>query len=250
LQRIAPDVIRQEQFMDFLDNRHFRQTLLVRKEIAVNRVLTPDRVVDLWVSGSLEPVGSGVDIHSSAMQEFRARGGVLRTANAVTKAAAAVLADRWPQALAFTDLLAEAQAMLRGNGGRPGAIDARAKAILAADVLQCFGAGLVELHAAPSAFVSRPGDRPRASPLARLQVRSGARVTNLRHETVNLEPDLEHLLPLLDGTRSSEEIERAAMDRARTDTATEGQPRPPLQDVVYEQFAQAYNRLARLALLY
>src|SRR5262249_60395578 len=48
VRRIAPDVIRQEQFLDFLTNRTFRQTLLVHAELTIDRVITAERVKDLW----------------------------------------------------------------------------------------------------------------------------------------------------------------------------------------------------------
>jgi hypothetical protein len=47
-----------------------------------------------------------------------------------------------------------------------------------------------------------PGDRPRASALARHQARSGHLVTNLRHAAVRIEDDLgRRLVTLLDGSR-------------------------------------------------
>ena len=39
LQRIAPDLVRSEQFMDFLRNRQFRQTLLVHADVPLQRAI-------------------------------------------------------------------------------------------------------------------------------------------------------------------------------------------------------------------
>ena len=44
LARIAPDVVHQEQYMDFLRNRTFRQTLLVHDSVALTRNMSPQRV--------------------------------------------------------------------------------------------------------------------------------------------------------------------------------------------------------------
>jgi methyltransferase-like protein len=62
--RIAPDVIRQEQYMDFLRNRTFRQTLLVRDGLSVDRSVTPQRVRALWASGALRPAGAAPDLRA------------------------------------------------------------------------------------------------------------------------------------------------------------------------------------------
>ena len=46
--------------MDFLRNRSFRMTLLVRDEQSVNRTLDADRLTGLFVCASLDPI-SGTD---------------------------------------------------------------------------------------------------------------------------------------------------------------------------------------------
>jgi len=58
------------------------------------------------------------------------------------------------------------------------------------------------LFAAPPALAASPGERPVASPLARIQARAGDAVTTLLHTSVELrDPIGRRLLALLDGTR-------------------------------------------------
>jgi hypothetical protein len=78
---------------------------------------------------------------------------------------------------------------------------------------------VVELHFSASPFVSEAGDRPEASVLVRLQAQRGARVTNLRHESVELKEDERRLAALLDGTRSREQIAAACWPGESTATA-------------------------------
>jgi len=205
--RIAPDVIRQEQYMDFLRNRTFRQTLLVRQGEPVNRSLTPRRLLSLWVSASLAPVDAATDPAGGRTVTFRApNGGLLKTPNGITQEAMAVLARRWPAATSFADLLHEAQAV-------PGPYAPQApddEGTLASDLLQCHAAGLLELHAGASSFATQAGTRPVASALARWQAARGLlRVTTLRHESARIDTDTGRLLPLLDGTRDLDAICRA-----------------------------------------
>jgi len=58
LASVAPDVQSREQYMDFLRARTFRQTLLVHKDVALTRKLSPLRVMALRVASFAKPVGS------------------------------------------------------------------------------------------------------------------------------------------------------------------------------------------------
>ena len=180
LAKISNDVIRQEQFMDFLRNRSFRQTLLVRQGQPVNRTLTPGRVQALWIGASLQadsPAPDLADLSTRREEVFRgAHGGLLKTPNPVTKAAMRVLAQHGPGTLAFDNLLAQALRLLHAAPPAAAATTITApaldaQAVLASDLLQCHLAGLVELHAAPAPYASptdlRPHFLPCASPLVR-----------------------------------------------------------------------------------
>jgi methyltransferase-like protein len=250
LARIGPDVVRQEQFMDFLRNRTFRQTLLVRSEMSPDRKVTPDRVKCLGVSGSLAPKRPSPDIRSSAAEQFQAaNGGLLTTPHPVTKAAAVVLADRWPKALAFPELLSQARLMLGEESRDAMAASENMEEVLASDVLQCYAAGLMHLHAMPSPFATEPGERPCASPLARYQIRHGTTVTNLRHERVAIDQDLGRVLRLLDGSRRQAEIERIMTDWAAVAAAGQGRVRQDAARRVGDQLAVALQHFSKLALL-
>ncbi len=59
---------------------------------------------------------------------------------------------------------------------------------------------LIEFQSSEPDFVITPGERPLASRLARWQVQHGCtKVTNLRHETLDLEPISGFLLPYING---------------------------------------------------
>jgi SAM-dependent methyltransferase len=245
LWRIAPDVVRQEQFMDFLRNRSFRQTLLVRDGLLANRSVPAERVTGLRVGSPLRPLNNPrPDVGSGALEEFRApNGGSLRTPNPVTKAAMLVLAGSWPGSIPFPELLSDAQARL-------GRQDPEDESTLASDFLQCYGSGLAELHVAPDAFAPRSGERPVASPLARLQAsRGGRQITNLRHEMVTIDENLGRLLMLLDGSRGRQEVHAVMMDWVLKSPAGRGRNRKDLAGLVAERLDQALAQLAQAALL-
>jgi hypothetical protein len=68
----------------------------------------------------------------------------------------------------------------------------------------------LELHAGPSRFITVAGDRPTASPLARLQAASGeTRLTTLRHTMRDVDDEFSRgFVASLDGTRTRAEIAR------------------------------------------
>jgi hypothetical protein len=90
---------------------------------------------------------------------------------------------------------------------------------LGQSLLTCYtsASSLVELHVHPPRLALIPGERPLATPLARLQATRGNQVTNLRHELVGLGDFERHVLRHLDGTR-----DRAALADVLTALVREG----------------------------
>jgi len=203
LSSIAPDLLQREQFMDFLRNQTFRETLLVHQAAVPTRKLSPERVFPLHIATRARSVRDEPDERSAATEEFRAPDGShLATQRPLTKAAMMVLAQASPATKGFEELCRLANARL--GSAAPVAVDHQRA--LASDLLQCFTAGVVELYAVASPFTVEPGTRPEASAVVRLQANRGTRVTSLRHEPVDLTEDAHRLIALLDGTRTPETL--------------------------------------------
>lgn len=231
LARIAPDLLQREQFLDFLRNQTFRQTLLTHESATLTRKLSPERIFGTHISTQAQPLSASPDENSEAPEVFRApEGGALTTGRPLTKAAMVALVQNTPAAIAFDELCGLAQARL---GAHHAASDDDRNA-LASDILQSFAAGVVELHSMPSPFVVDPGVQPEASAVAKLQAGRGAQVTNLRHEWITVDDETRRLLPMLTGSRSEQEL------------ATLAWPNAP---AALEKLRQALSRLGRQALL-
>ena len=204
LRKIAPDIIRMEQYMDFVRNRLFRQTLLVHQELSLNRNLDWRTMQGFHVASPARPTNASPDLRPNAIEHFRTpRGAGVATAVPIVKAAMTVLSELWPQGMAFGDLCSAARrrvesGSLLAQDGSAAAADAQ---VLGADLLRCFASSLVELRIRPARFARQAGSRPRASVVSRLQADKSSRVTNLRHEDVNLDEFNRQLLRHLDGSR-------------------------------------------------
>ncbi len=62
LRRISPDLVQMEQYMDFLRNRMFRQTLLCHDNVKLDYVLRPEAVQKMWIASQAKPVSEKPDL--------------------------------------------------------------------------------------------------------------------------------------------------------------------------------------------
>lgn len=212
---LATDQIQSEQYLDFVRNRTFRETLLVRADAVPNWEIVPDRVRGLHVACGAKVAGKPPALGSKAAMQFQSRSGMVISASApVFKAAMLALIEAWPGTVPFADLPGLAAAKL----GRPAAADDTAA--LALSVLNAhISSDLIDLYAVPIAFARVPSPRPVALVHARVRAADGHRsASNRRHETVKLSDVNARLLPLLDGTR-----DRAALADALSALAASGE---------------------------
>ncbi|MEO5700004.1 MAG: class I SAM-dependent methyltransferase [Casimicrobiaceae bacterium] len=202
LARVGPDLVKREQYMDFLRNRMFRQTLLVHGEVTVERKVTPLAVTGLEAASRAGPAGA-IDLTTTAPETFtEPEGASVTTALPVSKAALMQLAARWPASVPFGQLREAAMAAV----GLPASAHETATAVLASMLLAGYAAGGLELHLASPAFVLEPGNRPATGAWQARQAERGNRVTTLRHELIRIDDATRALLQCLDGTRTREAI--------------------------------------------
>jgi methyltransferase-like protein/2-polyprenyl-3-methyl-5-hydroxy-6-metoxy-1,4-benzoquinol methylase len=259
LQQLSGDLLHLEQYVDFLRNRTFRQTLLCHDQVALNRAPAPEIVMQLKITSMARPMATNPDVASTAAEEFRNDDETSLSSNKpLVKAALMCLYEAWPRSFSFDDLWTAVQGRLsqapiddalRGEPGR---------ALLAKDLLQCYLTNIVALHVHVSSFALEVSTRPVASPLARLQAQQPPSpdklITTLFHRMVRLS-DLDLvLLPYLDGSR-----DRVALLEILADAVAEGtlkihkngQSPPPetIPEILREFLELSLQRLARFGLL-
>jgi SAM-dependent methyltransferase len=243
LRRMAPDLAQMEQYLDFLHNRTFRQTLLCHQATEPNYRLSAERLRGLYVASPARPLSASPDIGSTADEAFSGPGGTaVRSADPLAKTALLYLADIWPRAVSFEELVSAARARL-GEGGTSADEDAR---VVGQCLLTCYLTGpdgLVYLWTQPPPFAAEPGERPLASPLARLQAAQAGAATNLRHETRTLDDFSRAVLSCLDG-RDRDTLLR---DLAKRDGPC-GNPAEP-SEALNQALDEALSRLAADAFL-
>lgn len=228
--QIAPGRIAFEQYSDFVLRRSFRQTLLCHAEADLDQGGMVRRIAGLQLYAVAE-------LSRSADGVLRARapsGALVALQTPLLAAAFTVLADAAPHPIAFGELFAQACA----QAAIPGAPEDQAR--LCAALLDCYGVETVGLRSYTPPLAARPGPRPRASALARIQIATGRDVTTLLHEQVALGGLEAALLPLLDGSRDLPALADAI--RAQIDG-------PPPAAELSQAIAQALRTIARQGLL-
>ena len=216
LKMLATDQVQAEQYMDFLRNRMFRESLLCSDQLNPNWAVQPDSLRILHVASPAKPVTEPVDITSEENISYKSASGMnMATTRPLLKSAMKLLADAYPGTVPFDELRTKARAALGAESTDPKAI-AEDTQVLAVGLLNCYmGSDLVELHGAPIEFVRTPGEKPVALPLARLQAPKGV-LTSRRHEVVRLSDLDKHLIPMLDGTNDRDALTDKLTDVART----------------------------------
>jgi methyltransferase-like protein len=253
LRQISPDLLHMEQYMDFLRNAMFRQTLLCHADVPLDHKLRPDAVTDFYVASRVTPASPSPDLAPGAAEEFRGAGEkTLTTRDPLMKAAMLTLADAAPRPLHFDALVAAARAKLAASTPSPEAVQS-----LANRLLNCHLSGLVDFSVSPPGFTTEISARPVASPYARHRAAEGGKVINVLLETLDLDPPATLILRHLDGDHDAAALAalvtdwlKQAVDQANREAPPGTVVEPPLKaGQVDEYVAKVLSGLAKGAVL-
>jgi methyltransferase-like protein len=202
VRQLSRDVLEYEQYLDFLRNRMFRRSLMCHADVQLDRNLDPKRLAGFYVASPVITEGA-IDPATTEEARFRIDGGALATTAPIVKASLSLLAERWPEAIAFDDLVETTQARISKAVTLPRADLASA---LATNLAHSFVRQVVELYVSPPKVRSDAGDFPRATALARLQAAAQPHVTTRLHSSASLNDFARRIVLLADGTHSRRDI--------------------------------------------
>jgi SAM-dependent methyltransferase len=192
-----------EQYLDFVANRMFRQSLLVHAERAPQINYSPgrSRYRRLHLAAWLPPVDEPTRIDYSRQEYLQADGAKLFTNDPGIKAGIDTITQRWPWTISREELVDTVSARLLAGGVTP--------SVNLADNIDNLLATLV-LQGGASYRLEPLSPDPTHEPLhlpvtvRRMAELTGtepeASVFNLWHETLTMSALDRHLFPLLDGT--------------------------------------------------
>jgi SAM-dependent methyltransferase len=238
-QECARSQVLLEQYLDFVVNRTFRQSLLVRSERTsqIGYQLDRSRYVRLHFAAGGDPDATTA------------------TSEPVVKTTLAVLGARWPWTVSYPELREAVGAELGSTGIATADITARIDELL--ESLIRGGRVLYRLDPvlpAPSPTPWQLDDAARR--MAELtRGEADASTFNPWHETLLLSPVDRHLLPLLDGSRDRDALVAALQevaDRKLIIVERDGEPvsaAAELRDMLAEQVDELPQRLAAMKLV-
>jgi SAM-dependent methyltransferase len=198
--RDIADPVRRDGLLDVLKERRFRQTLLCRADRRPDPEPKSERLAGMAVSGALRWTAD----ESSGRVTFLGPG----TAHVVSDHPLVVrtlraIGESWPSPLPIAVLGEERELPAIGD-----------------ILLRCYATNLVRLHVHPPRVSTAPPERPRVSPVARLEAAEGTMVTTVRHTHLELDDDVaRRVATLLDGSRDRADLVEAIGDLAAVDAA-------------------------------
>jgi methyltransferase-like protein/cyclopropane fatty-acyl-phospholipid synthase-like methyltransferase len=259
LNRLGPNLIQMEQYLDFLRNRTFRQSLLGHEHVRPNYNLHPALMEKFNLASPLKPAAEKPALATMDPVEFKGPNDIsLTSGDPIVKAALVHLASVWPRSVPFATLRAEARKLIGSAKPEDPAELETDNLLLGKALLTGYataGGSIVELSLMTSPFVTTVADRPKASPLARVQAASGHQVTNLAHQPVGLTEFDRQLLPYLDGAHNRSSLLKIMVERYKQGFLTVAQEGKPVTEehrarpILAQTLDLQLPRLAKAALL-
>jgi methyltransferase-like protein/SAM-dependent methyltransferase len=246
-------LVRMEQYMDFIRNRGFRMSLLVHQGAPINRRLSLRPIVAfLRTVGYAKPEPNSDDPDALPTTFSAGKEATFKTDHPVTQAAFLHLYENRPKSFTFTELIEAALARLGKTEGDADDAEALALNILRA---MTFSSQLLDLEPTADDFIIEPSDHPQTSDCIRYLAQRLEKVTNLRHERVELDDVVRTLIQHMDGTHSRDDLVGVLQQHMREGTLTvvlggeRVQDPDAVQDHLYNQLNAALDWMARSALL-
>ena len=211
LNAIGTDVIRREQYIDFIKFRRFRSTLICRDDINLLRTPNPSIVRNFRFSSPLKPAADANLFDTEPLTFTGERDETAQLNHPLTKTMLAELGRSWTQSIDFDGLLTKAVSNLARNG-----VNVSDEDIIKAEtyLLQMIRVELVRIHRFAPQIAASVSSQPRSSEFARWQIENGCKaVTTMTG--MNLEPEsdlVKIIISLADGTRSVDELQKELLD--------------------------------------
>lgn len=231
LAQLGEDVVRQEQYLDFMRSTSLRSSILCRSSQVLRPEPAPQDLRQLFVLGVATPDSmdalTGDKLRQPIPVKFRARLGEGQVENPLFKTLLLALFRARPIALTLPALASAMSALLSEPVSEDTALQ-----------LATYGhrAGICMLRTHHPMMTKEISERPSTSPLARAQAQRGGWVTGPWHDPLTLDPLQRTLLIILDGSRDLSGLTQGVMESVRAGfLAIRGPNDEPVTEVEMEK---------------
>jgi methyltransferase-like protein/2-polyprenyl-3-methyl-5-hydroxy-6-metoxy-1,4-benzoquinol methylase len=194
------------QYMDFIRNQRFRCTLLCHDNVTINRALKTTDVEDFYLSFSgrindpnlkEEDLGDGKEI------TFSNNYLTMTLRNHISQLALFILAQQ-KKPIHYIDLCKA----LQDKGIEKSLDELKVHLNDQLNLMRALLAGLIQIHSYEHKYITHTPPKPCVDKMARYQAQRPmqSHITNLRHQSVGLDPVSKLLIPYMDGTKTIEDL--------------------------------------------
>lgn len=246
-------IMAQEQYMDFVRNRMFRQTLLCKASTPVLRNISADRLKGCSFQSLLLPLTGPVDLKAGVPLNCpTASGQQIATTDPFLKAVFSILVESTTSAPSFAELLAAASAKAKPHVTTPARDRAAVEeATLAANLLNLYSRGLLEVLGEPVRCDLTVPAKPALSAYARYQALNARTLTNRLHMAIPADGLGRVVAAQCDGTRTPAQLVDFAVAETKAGRLNVTQDNKPVTDekkmreILSAQVNTALSSLAR-----
>ena len=228
----SDDIVRTEQYMDYIYNRRFRNTLLCHKGRILSRNIQASILKGAYVVANfIYPDGfKDHDITSLQQMQFKAPNGMVLTTND-------------PASLALMQALMESQSA-------PNSIESLVDEVrnklektkcayngatledqMGLNLIRYMFLGATHLFLEKPPYVSTVSKKPRVSKLARQQAPKNTMVSGLRQDSLQIEPFDNLLIPYVDGTHTEDDLLKLMLTHFVAKELTMNNNGTPIEDL-------------------
>jgi methyltransferase-like protein/2-polyprenyl-3-methyl-5-hydroxy-6-metoxy-1,4-benzoquinol methylase len=206
LRKLGNHPIAQEQYMDFVRNQNFRQTLLCHAAVSLKRNIPPDLLKSFhYTSVILKPEAGTLNLQPGVVHDFKIKDNVaaLKVEHPFAKAVFDRLADAKLDRISYPELVqaarAKASPFLISEEQRRRAV--QEEGALAQSLAQLYMRGLIDIFAERPQLKLAVPEKPAATPLARYQAEQGSLVTHRAHDSIQLDATARFIVMACNGER-------------------------------------------------
>jgi len=255
----SDDIVRTEQYMDFITDRRFRQTLLCHNDRILNRNIAANVLLEGWVVPRFSyPEGfADFDLFAGQNAEFPTAGSMkLSTNDPVALALLQVLMEQKRQPVSIKQLVGPVrEKFTRKNHQLKEDAENSLESRLCFLLMRYLFSGGIYFHLDKMPYVPSVSAKPVASKLSRHQVKHQEWVSNQCQESKHIVNFDKLMLPYLDGMHNAEALVECMLPHFQSKALTMNRAGKPIEDMAEVQsllpaaIAERLQAICEMALL-
>jgi methyltransferase-like protein len=198
-----------DQYMDFFNNRMFKQSLFVHADVKLSNHLNPDALRQFYYAAPIAPVSSIPDIQADNIKSFESYSGIpISASDPIMKACLLYLSLQYPLPQDFNTIIKNLKDILGADYqyvAKDGKLLPFDQAVIK-NLLDGFGLGMLKVFAHPINVANQLSDKPLANALVRYEAVHGLILSNQLHEPVSIDIFSHHVMPNFNGKNTIADI--------------------------------------------